>query len=130
MQYIIPQQDKAAANNAFPLRMVSVIVVNVMLIPLLVADLVCSIYHAVYFRLNGMPLIPRKDYIVIDRGRLMKLNWAQRWACAYCDYANGLIAWIKAIINTTEIYSCAIKHASPRHNQEYQREYFPYEKFK
>jgi hypothetical protein len=36
---------------------------------------------------------------------LEKLN------CAYCSYANGLIAYVREIAGRTEQYWCPIKHA-------------------
>lgn len=130
MELNIAQRGKEVITRGIVLSVVSGVVITSMVIPLLIVDVFCSFYHAVYFRLNGIPLISRKKYIVIDRGRLPKLNWLQWWNCIYCDYANGLIAWTKAVINTTEVYNCAIKHKSPEHNQEYQKDYFEYDNFR
>jgi hypothetical protein len=130
MKLNVIQKDKKPVTMGIVLRVVSAVVITSMIIPLLFVDAFCSFYHAVYFRLNEIPLIPRKKYIIIDRGRLLKLNWVQRWNCIYCDYANGLIAWTKAVINTTEIYNCAIKHGSAEYNQEYQKDYFEYDSFR
>lgn len=127
---VVMQSDKEPRRRNIFLRIVSMVAITSMIIPLVIADTWCRLYHAIYFRINGMPLIPREKYIVIDRGRLHKLNWVQRFNCVYCDYANGAIAWMKAVINITETYSCAIKHASKRQGQEHQTEYYEYEDFK
>jgi len=47
----------------------------------------------------------------------------------YCGYANGLIAWIKATLNVTEAYSCAIKHSVNKQGQEHQRWFYEYGEF-
>lgn len=134
--YNVEMKINITHNNIRIVRMgivqsvVSGAVITSMIIPLLIVDLSCSFYHAVYFRLNGIPLISRKKYIIIDRGRLTKLSWLQRWNCFYCDYANGLIAWTKAVINTTEVYNCAIKHGPMVPVESHQKDYFEYESFR
>jgi hypothetical protein len=129
MEVTVIQKNKKASPRGILLRAVSTVVITSMVFPLLIVDVCCSVYHAVYFRLKGIPLIPRGRYIVLDRGRLRGLNWVQRWNCAYCDYANGLIEWTKAVINTTEVYNCAIKHGSAAHALDHQKGYFAYRDF-
>jgi hypothetical protein len=130
MHWIIKQKGKAYSAAPLIMKIFGAFVITSMVVPLVLIDAACSLYHSIYFRIHGIPLIPRKDYIVIDRHRLTKLNWVQRWNCVYCDYANGLVAWMKAVINTTEVYSCAIKHASKARGQEHQSEYYEYVEFK
>lgn len=122
----VPQKNTHTLRRGIILRLISIVTITLMVFPLLIVDLFTSFYHAIYFRINGIPLIPRSRYIIIDCGRLMGLNWVQRWNCVYCDYANGLIAWTKAVINTPEAYNCA----TARHQEEHQKEYFEYEKFR
>ena len=40
-----------------------------------------------------------------------------------------MIAWVKAVINQTEIYSCAIKHKKPVKGQDHQNDFYEYEKY-
>jgi hypothetical protein len=35
----------------------------------------------------------------------------ERFHCTYCEYANGLIAYLREITARTEEYFCPIKHA-------------------
>ena len=130
MHWVIMQKGKRYTSRPLLLRALSALLITSMIIPLVFADVCCSIYHALYFRLHGIPLVPRSQYIVIDRHRLKKLNWIQRWTCVYCDYANGMVAWLKTVINTTEVYSCAIKHASAAKGQEHQKEYSEYAEYR
>ena len=39
------------------------------------------------------------------------LNALEKLNCAYCSYANGLIAYVREIAARTEQYWCPIKHA-------------------
>ena len=53
----------------------------------------------------------RRDYLVFDRHHLAYLNALEKLNCAYCSYANGLIAYVREIASRTEQYWCPIKHA-------------------
>ncbi|OGJ67494.1 hypothetical protein A3B61_00055 [Candidatus Peribacteria bacterium RIFCSPLOWO2_01_FULL_53_10] len=88
------------------------------------------IYQQVYFTIYGMPKARYRDYYIVDRHKLKKLNWFQKFACMYCGYANGTAAWVKVIANRTEVYSCAIKHNVHKEGQEHQKQFFAYEKFR
>jgi len=81
------------------------------LIPFLLLDLVVTIYQAICFPLYGVPRVPRKDYLIFDRGRLGYLNVVEKAGCVYCSYANGLLAYITEIAGRTEQRFCPIKHA-------------------
>ena len=39
------------------------------------------------------------------------MNALEKLNCAYCSYANGLIAYVREIAGRTEQYWCPIKHA-------------------
>ncbi len=81
------------------------------LVPALFMDLVVSVYHAICFRIYGIPRVRRSDYIVIDQQSLQYLNWIEKVNCVFCSYFNGLIAWVQEIAARTEQYWCPIKHA-------------------
>ena len=81
------------------------------LFPLLLLDLVVSLYQAVCFPIYGIPKARRKDYVVMDRHRLAYLNVVEKTNCLYCGYANGLLAYTVEIAGRTEQYWCPIKHA-------------------
>ncbi len=80
------------------------------LFPLILLDIVFEIYHHVCFPLLGIPLVKRKNYIVFDRAWLSYLNIFEKIYCAYCSYANGLLAYAVKIASETEKYWCGIKH--------------------
>lgn len=79
--------------------------------PLAFLDLCISIYQAICFPIYGIAKVKRADYIVMDRWQLHYLNFMERFHCAYCEYANGLIAYAAEIAARTEQYWCPIKHA-------------------
>jgi len=82
-----------------------------LILPLLALDLFVSVYQAVCFPVYGIPRVPRRDFIVIDRQHLAYLNGLQKLNCVYCGYANGLIGWVREVASRTEAYWCPIKHA-------------------
>jgi hypothetical protein len=61
---------------------------------------------------------------------LKRLNFRQKISCAYCAYGNAVSSWVKAVMNQTETYSCAIKHSTERKGLEYQKDFLPYDKFR
>lgn len=82
-------------------------------LPLAALDLWISLYQRICFPLYGLPLVRRRDFVVIDRHRLPYLNALEKANCAYCGYANGVIAYAREVIGRTEAYWCPIKHARP-----------------
>ncbi len=99
------------------------------LIPLGILHLWTWMFQEIYFSLLDIPKVPLRDHLTFDRGSLKKLSLGQKLSCAYCDYANGTISWMKAVINRTEVYSCAIRHRTTILGQEHQKDYLPYEQF-
>ena len=97
--------------EAQPKHIVTAPVIYACILPALFLDLVVSIYHSVCFRVYGIPLVRRSDYIVIDRHHLEYLNWIEKLNCVYCGYFNGLIAYVQEIAARSEQYWCPIKHA-------------------
>jgi hypothetical protein len=81
-----------------------------MAVPLLLLDLSISLYQAASFPLYGIARVRRRDYFVLDRARLPYLDAIEKLNCAYCSYANGLVAYAREIIARTEQYWCPIKH--------------------
>ena len=81
------------------------------IVPLAIFDLGLTIYHAVCFPLYGIRKVRRGDYIVFDRAQLAYLNAFEKFHCAYCSYATGLIAYAREVAARTEQYWCPIKHA-------------------
>ncbi|GAB4150577.1 MAG: hypothetical protein Tsb0016_22320 [Sphingomonadales bacterium] len=82
-----------------------------LIVPLALLDGLLWLYQQTCFRAYRIPRVRRADYVVIDRHRLGYLNLIERLNCAYCGYANGLLAYAVEIASRTEQYWCPIKHA-------------------
>jgi hypothetical protein len=109
---MVPRSDVRMHQSSFPVSILAVVAIYSMIVPFVLIDASVALYHAVYFRAFGLPFVRRKDHVVLDRGRLAGLNFGQRVNCLYCDYANGVLSWVRAVTTVTEAYSCAIKHPS------------------
>ena len=82
-----------------------------LIVPLVFLDVAVTLYQHVCFRVYGIPLVRRRDHIIVDRQHLAYLNGIEKLNCIYCGYANGLIAYVREIAGRTEQYWCPIKHA-------------------
>ena len=82
-----------------------------MIVPLAILDLSITVYQHICFRIYGIPLVRRSDYLVVDRHHLGYLNAIEKFNCVYCGYGNGLIAYAREITARTEQFWCPIKHA-------------------
>lgn len=82
-----------------------------LIVPLVILDLFVTIYQAICFPLFNIPKAKRNTFIIFDRTNLAYLNIFEKINCAYCSYANGLIAYTREIGGKTEQYWCPIKHA-------------------
>lgn len=81
------------------------------LLPLLLLDLATTVFQKICFPIYGIPKVVRADYIAMDRHHLSYLNGIEKLNCAYCGYANGLLAYITEMAGRTEQFWCPIKHA-------------------
>lgn len=97
--------------NARPLVILSAPFIYALIVPLALLDLCVSVYQMVCFPVYGIPKVKRADYFVFDRHHLAYLNALEKLNCAYCSYANCLIAYVREIAARTEQYWCPIKHA-------------------
>lgn len=82
-----------------------------MLVPLILIDVAASCYQHICFPIYRIARVPRSLYVVIDRHRLPYLNAVEGLNCAYCGYANGVLAYALEIASCTEQFFCPIKHA-------------------
>lgn len=82
-----------------------------MVIPIALLDLGMTIYQQICFRIYGIPLVKRSEYLVIDRHVLNYLNAIEKLNCIYCGYGNGVMAYGREITARTEQFWCPIKHA-------------------
>ncbi len=85
-------------------------VIYSLIIPMALVDAWVSAYQAICFRAYGIPRVNRRDYIAF-RGQLAYLNVIEGLNCAYCAYANGVVAYAREVTSRTEQYWCPIKHA-------------------
>lgn len=97
--------------NAKPAIVLTAPVIYSLILPLALLDIFVSIYQAICFPAYGIEKVKRGDYLIFDRGHLAYLNALEKLNCAYCSYANGLIAYVREIAARTEAYWCPIKHA-------------------
>ncbi|MFC5455600.1 hypothetical protein [Prosthecobacter fluviatilis] len=81
------------------------------IIPIVLLDVFMVVYQAICFPIYGIPKVKRSDYIRLDRRHLAYLNWAEKFNCEYCGYANGVLACASEVAARTEQYWCPIKHA-------------------
>jgi hypothetical protein len=123
---VIDQHRKIAKSLARYLRearlfsILSAPVIWFCIFPVVLLHLVANIYQFICFPIYGIPKVRREDYIVMDRHRLRYLNLMERFNCGYCEYVNGLLAYVQEIAGRTEQYWCPIKHATSlrsRHNR-------------
>jgi hypothetical protein len=97
--------------GANPLIVLTVPVIYAGILPFLLLDLFVGIYQAVCFPIYGIAKVKRGDFVVFDPHHLAYLNALEKLNCAYCSYANGVIAFTREIAARTEQYWCPIKHA-------------------
>jgi hypothetical protein len=97
------------------------------IIPFLILDLFVTLYQGFSFPIYGVPKVRRSEYIVFDRGKLCYLNFLERINCAYCSYANGLMAYVVEVAARTEQHWCPIRHAHRIfHSHDRYRYFLPY----
>ncbi len=83
------------------------------LIPALFLDLLVMAYQVICFPVYGIPMVKRREYIVLDRFTLRYLNIFEKCSCLYCEYFNGLMGYVREVAARTEQYWCPIRHARP-----------------
>jgi hypothetical protein len=98
-------------SGARPLIALTAPIIYALIVPMALLDLCVSLYQAVCFPVYGLKKVRRRDYIALDRHHLAYLNALEKLNCAYCSYANGLLAYVREIAARTESYWCPIKHA-------------------
>lgn len=94
-----------------PQNLITGPIIYSMIFPLLMLDACVSFYQWVCFPIYGIARVRRGDYLVFDRRHLGYLNAIEKFHCTYCEYGNGLMAYMSEILARTEQYFCPIKHA-------------------
>jgi hypothetical protein len=82
-----------------------------LIVPLLFFHFGLFVYQSICFPVYRIEKVKRSDYMAMDRWHLQYLNFMEKFNCAYCAYANGVIAYGTEIAARTEQYWCPIKHA-------------------
>jgi hypothetical protein len=88
-----------------------------LIFPFMLLDLFVTVYQQICFRVYGLPVVKRGEHVVIDRHDLPHMNWRDRLNCAYCDYAQGVLAYVTDVVRRTEYFWCPVKHKSNLHHQ-------------
>lgn len=99
-------------NEAKIRHIVTSPIIYSVIIPLVLLDIMVTLYQQVCFRAYGIPLVERSKYLTIDRQHLAYLNVIEKFNCMYCGYGNGLMSYVREVIARTEQYWCPIKHAT------------------
>lgn len=98
-------------RNSRLIIVVTAPVIYSMIIPLVLFDVFLTLYQLICFPAYGISPVKRRNYLIFDRLYLAYLNPLEKFNCAYCSYASGLIAYSREILSRTEAYWCPIKHA-------------------
>lgn len=118
MKYLVQKNRFLRHLPTYPLILLAVF-------PIMILDLWVETYHRICFPVYRLPLVKRREYIRIDRHRLKYLRGMQKYNCAYCGYANGVVKYWVKIFAETEKYWCGIRHAKdesfrvPEHHSEF-----------
>lgn len=102
-------------------------VIYLQIVPLVLLDLTVSLYQFIIFPVYGIAKVPRDDFIAVDRHHLLYLNGIEKLNCAFCGYANGLLAYSREIAGRSEEYWCPIKHA--RNTKGQHRRYYSFAEY-
>jgi hypothetical protein len=98
-------------STSHPLVILTAPLIYSLMIPLVITDVFISLYQYICFPLYGLKRVQRRDFFVFDRHHLAYLNLVEKINCAYCSYANGVIAYAMEVGSLTEARWCPIKHA-------------------
>lgn len=100
--------------SSFPLGVILTIpFIWSMMIPIVMTDIFVTIYQTICFPIYKIPKVKRKEYVVMDRYNLFYLDKVERINCWYCEYFNGVVAYVREIAGRTEQFWCPIKHSKP-----------------
>ena len=81
--------------------------------PILLLDILVTIYQAICFPIYKIEKVNRDTYILImDRAKLEYLSPLEKVSCMYCGYVNGFLLYAKEIAGRTEKYWCGVMHES------------------
>ena len=107
------QSLPAYLRGANPLSLLTAPVIYSLLVPFAILDAWVWIFQRICFPIYGIPLVRRRPYFALDRGKLRYLNAIEKANCTFCTYANGVLSHVREVAARTEQYWCPIKHARP-----------------
>jgi len=99
--------------------------VYALIFPILLLDLLVTIYQWVCFPIYRIPKLDRNSFIHIRRTGLESLNFVDRLNCYYCSYANGVLRYAQKIAVETEKMWCPIRqklrpgYSEPNHHRDF-----------
>lgn len=102
-------------------------IIYIQIIPLVFLDIATSLFQFLIFPVYSIPKVSRDDFIAMDRHHLAYLNVIEKINCAFCGYANGVLAYSREIAGRTEAYWCPIKHARKTAGQH--RRYYKFSEY-
>jgi hypothetical protein len=103
----------AYLRGANPLSLLTAPVIYSLLVPFALIDAWVAVYQRICVPIYGIPLVRRRPYFALDRGKLRYLNAIEKANCTFCTYANGVLSHVREVAARTEQYWCPIKHARP-----------------
>jgi len=98
-------------RNSGVIKLLASPAIYVQIVPLVLLDVAVSLFQFIVFPVYGIRKVQRDDFIVIDRHHLAYLNIIEKLNCAFCGYANGILAYGREIAGRAEEHFCPIKHA-------------------
>lgn len=108
---LLPHQEPLEKPDMIWLRyLISTPFIFAMFIPTSILDICVTLYQNICFRLWKIPLVSRREYLVIDRHKLSYLTWIEKFNCIYCGYTNGVYAYAKTVAGESERFWCPVKH--------------------
>lgn len=107
----LKQSIPAYIREGSILNLLTAPVIYSLIVPLAALDLWVSLYQWICFPIYGIARVRRRAYFVFDRRKLAYLNAIEKAGCAFCSYANGLLAYVREVAARTEQYWCPIRHA-------------------
>ncbi|MCA9369577.1 MAG: hypothetical protein H6774_02880 [Pseudomonadales bacterium] len=123
MEYLVPAKNHHPAIPGVLRLALAAVAIYSMVFPLVVMDAFLFFYQKIFFGFLQIPQIDRDQYVKFDRWNMTGLDFFQRVHCAYCDYANGLIDFARAVTRQTEIHTCAIQYSDTRQSDPARSEY-------
>lgn len=92
-------------------RMVTIVIIYAFIFVLTPLFLFMHIFNKLYFWLHFEKSIPPKEFFHFDRHQVKHLNFIDKLACEYCEWANGTLQWTIEVANKAEEWFCPIKNS-------------------